>query len=83
MDSVHAMRDILAQQGVSQAEFARTLGLKKGTLTARLAPERASSLSVATLNQMCRVVGYKVVLIPAAVKAPGFELDDGLEDPLQ
>lgn len=83
MDAVHAMRDILEAQGVTYSDFAKTLGLKKGTLTARLAPERASSLSVSTLNQMARVVGYKVVLMPAAVKTSGFELDDGLGDPLE
>ena len=79
MKAVTAVREIAKNNGVALKEIAASLSLKEGTLAARLAPDRKSSLAVDTLNEIVNVLGYKLVLMPAGVKTPGYEIDDGLE----
>lgn len=82
MTAIEVIRELLKSNSITQTTLARSLNLKPGTLSARLAPERVSSLSVSLLNQMAHCIGYKLVLVPAGIKTPGYELDDGLDDPL-
>lgn len=82
MKAINAVRDIMTRNSISIKQLSESLDITPHTLQARIDLKRASSLSIDRLNAICRQLGYKVVIAPAAVRTPGYELDDGLEDPL-
>ena len=61
MKANEAVRDIMKVKGVRPVDLRKRLGLESNTLAGRL---NQSNLSVDKLNEMLRVMDYKLVIVP-------------------
>lgn len=67
MDQVGAfIKKERRRQGVTQADFAETIGVSHATLSAL---ENGRSVSTATLERALQFLGLKLVVLPKAVQA--------------
>jgi DNA-binding Xre family transcriptional regulator len=82
MNAISAVRTIMRNNKITIKELSEALGMSQHALQARLSHTRKSSLSLDNINVICQQLGYKMVIMPAAIRTNGYELDDGLEDPL-
>ena len=80
MNAINAVREIMRKNSITLKSLGEALGLPQRTIQARLDLKRNSSPSINPLLAMCRQLGYKIVILPAAVRTPGYELDDGMEE---
>ena len=62
MKANEAVRDIMKVKGVRPVDLRKRLGLESNTLAGRL---NQSNLSVDKLNEMLRVMDYKLVIVPS------------------
>lgn len=68
------LRIILDREGITNAEYARLLGITQAALWDRLNTKKAKDIPVSTLSEMCNVLGYKVVVVPGTEDVLGFEV---------
>ena len=69
MNSKEIVKDILKKQDKKNAEFADMLNISPNALWDRLNNTRKTKdLSVSTLNDMLRVLGYKILIVPRDTK---------------
>ena len=67
------IRAIMDREGIGMAVMAKRLGFKYSQkVTNRLETEKSMNLSTDKLDEMVRVLGYKVIVVPDDV-----ELEDG------
>lgn len=74
MKTTDALRQIMKEQNVGVAKMAGRLNIRQNTMSERLTQQ---NLSVAKLNEMLRVLDYKVVILPRETTIPkgGIEID--------
>lgn len=74
MKAVEAMREIMRSKGVSIAALAGRVSAKPNTITQRLSQP---NISIDKLNEMLRVLDYKVVVVPREARIPdgGYEVE--------
>lgn len=55
---------IMKDQGVSNAEMAAKLDLTQAALWDRLNPKKTNNMTVKKLNEMLKMLDYKIVVVP-------------------
>lgn len=65
MKATEAVREVMKTKGVRQVDLRKRLGLESNTMSQRLLQE---NISVTKLNEMLRVMDYKVVIVPSDVR---------------
>lgn len=74
MKATEALRKVMELKNVRPAELCGRLGIKMNVLSERFKQE---NISVAKLNDMMKVMDYKIVLLPREARLPegGFEIE--------
>ena len=74
MKAVEAVRAIMKEQGVGTNKMADRMGKPARLVSDRLSQE---NISIVKLNEMLRLLDYKVVIVPRASRVPdgGYEVD--------
>lgn len=65
MKALESVKDIMEKTGVKQVTLRKRLGLSSGSMTMRLKME---NISVDKLNEMLRMLDYKLVIMPNTVQ---------------
>ena len=73
-----AIRAIMDRNGIGLNALARMLGKNSQFVSDKLNPAKGLNMSTDKLDEMIRVMGYKIVLMPTDVcmKDGWFEVDD-------
>ena len=73
-----AIRAIMDRKGVGLNALARMLGKNSQFVSDKLNPAKGLNMSTDKLDEMIRVMGYKIVLMPSDVcmKDGWYEIDD-------
>lgn len=73
-----AIRAIMDRNGIGLNALARMLGKNSQFVSDKLNPAKGLNMSTDKLDEMIRVMGYKIVLMPAdeRMKDGWFEVDD-------
>ena len=61
MKATDAVKEIMKVKGIRKVDLRRRLGLESNTMSNRLDQE---DISIVKLNEMLRVMDYKVVIMP-------------------
>ena len=72
MKATDAVKEVMKRLGVTQTALAKRTGTAQPTVAMRL---NQDNLSILKLNEMLRVMDYKVVIMPASATTP----KDGIE----
>jgi DNA-binding Xre family transcriptional regulator len=64
------VKNIMERKELSNAEFARTLGITPTALWDRLNTKKAKDIPTSTLNEMLRALGYKIMIVPDDTEVP-------------
>jgi len=74
MKTVEAIREIMKEQDIGTSKMADRLGKPARLVSDRLSQE---NISITKLNELLRVLDYKVVLVPRGAKLPdgGYEVE--------
>lgn len=77
MNSKEIVKEIMKEQNRKNAEVADMLNITPAALWDRLNTSKAKDLSVSSLNDMLRVLGYKIQIVPRDSKTPtnGYKVD--------
>lgn len=71
MTSKEIVKEIMKEQSLSNAAMAEKLSITPAALWDRLNnTKNAKDLSVATLNDMLRALGYKIQIVPRDSRVP-------------
>ncbi len=65
MKTAEAVKGILKAQKVTQVTLAYRLGVSKAVINARF---RQDNISIRVLNEMLKVLDYKIVIVPRETK---------------
>lgn len=73
-----AIRTIMDRKGIGLNALARMLGKNSQFVSDKLNPAKGLNMSTDKLDEMIRVMGYKIVLMPSDVcmKDGWYEVDD-------
>lgn len=73
-----AVRAIMEKTGTGNNALAKKIGKLPQTVSDRLNPEKSTNLSIDKLDEMIRVMGYKIVLVPEDTKVRDgwYEIED-------
>lgn len=58
------VKEIMINKELGNAEFARVLNITPATLWDRLNTKKAKDIPVSMLNEMLKVLGYKIAIVP-------------------
>ncbi len=74
MKAGEAVKAVMKEQGVGVNRLADRTGNNQSTISERL---RYSNISIARLNEMLRVLDYRIVIMPRDVTIPkgGYEIE--------
>lgn len=72
MTAMEAVKEVMKIREVRPAVLADRLGIKSNVLSERF---KQKNVSVSKLNEMLRLMDYKVVIVPRGTRLP----DDGFE----
>ena len=72
MNAKKAVREIMDYKGISTSKLAEMLGSNMQKVCDRLGMGKSKNLSTDKLDELIRVMGYKIVLMPSDV-----EIQDG------
>ena len=74
MKAMLAIKEIMRIRGVKPTVLAYQLGIKQNVLSQRFTQE---NVSVSKLNEMARLLDYKIVLVPRSTRLPdgGYDLE--------
>lgn len=67
MTANEAIRSILKEKGFKIATLAKMLSMDRRVIDRRI---RQKNVTTAKLNEMCKVLGYKIVLMPIDKRLP-------------
>ena len=71
MTSKEIVKELMEKQGKKNVEFADMLNISPNALWDRLNNTRKTKdLSISTLNDMLRLLGYKILIVPRDIKVP-------------
>ena len=73
-----AIRAIMTRKGIGLNTLARMVGKNSQFVSDKLNPAKGLNMSTDKLDELIRVMGYKIVLVPEDVKLQDgwFEVDD-------
>lgn len=74
----NAVRAIMEKTGTGNNALAKKIGKLPQTVSDRLNSEKSTNLSIDKLDEMIRVMGYKIVLVPedTKVRDDWYEIED-------
>lgn len=74
MIATEAVREVMKQKGVRPVDLRKRIGLESNTMNERL---NQKNISVSKLNEMLRVMDYKIVIMPseARISADAYEVE--------
>ena len=72
MKATEAVREIMEAKGVRPVDLRRRLGLESNTMNERL---NMKNISIVKLNEMLRVMDYKIVLVPSDTRVGADEYE--------
>lgn len=74
MKAMEAVRAIMTEKSVRPADLSGRLGIKQNVLSERFTQK---NVSIAKLDEMLRVLDYKVILVPRTTRTPdgGYEVE--------
>jgi hypothetical protein len=74
MTAMEAVKEVMKIKDVRPAVLADRLGIKSNVLSERF---KQKNVSVSKLNEMLRLMDYKVVIVPRGTRLPegGFEVE--------
>lgn len=74
----NAIRAIMERKGVGLNALARLVGKNSQFVSDKLNPAKGSNMSTDKLDELIRVMGYKIVLVPDDVKLKDgwYEVED-------
>lgn len=74
MKANEAVREIMNTQEIKIATLASRLNIKHNVMSERL---RQNNISIDKLNEMLRVLDYKILVVPRSSRVPdgGFEIE--------
>lgn len=77
MTSKEIVRTLMRAQEVTNAEMAAKIDVSQATLWDRLNPKKTNNMTVKTLNEMLKMLDYKVVAVPRKSRLPegGYEVE--------
>lgn len=64
------VKDIMNRQEKTNAEVADALGITQAAMWDRLNNKKVKDIPLSTLNDMLRVLGYKVCIVPRTTRVP-------------
>ena len=64
MNAKTVVRDIMAKKGVGTNALADMIGKPARLVSDRLSMDKSDNISVGKLEEMLRVMGYKIVIMP-------------------
>lgn len=74
MTSKELIKMLMSERDMTNADMAKQLGISQAALWDRL-NKQSNNMSIAKMNSMLELLGYKIVLIPKETPIP----DDGYE----
>ena len=76
-----AIRAIMDRKGIGLNALARMVGKNSQFVSDKLNPAKGLNMSTDKLDELIRVMGYKIVLVPAETKLKDgwYEIDDSRE----
>lgn len=80
------IKELMAQLHFRQSDMLAGLEsmgtqITQGALANRLTATKSDNLTLKNVNQMLRVLGYKLVVMPQNMPTSGYEVTDGLNIP--
>lgn len=77
MTSKEIVSNLMQEQGVTNAEMAAKLDVTQAALWDRLNPKKTNNMTVKKLNEMLKMLDYKVVAVPRKSRLPegGYEVE--------
>lgn len=77
MNSKDIVKQIMADQGITNAKLASMMGSSPQATWDRLNTKRTKDLTVSVLHTMLRLLDYKVIIVPRTTRVPvdGYEVD--------
>lgn len=77
------IKAIMEKKNVSNAKMAHRMGIKPTAMWDRLNSSKIKDIPLATLDDMVRVLDYKVLIVPNESKCPkdGFEVESPRSEP--
>lgn len=74
MIAMEAVKEVMKLKEVRPAMLCKRLGIKSNVLSERF---KQKNISISKLNEMLRLMGYKVVIVPKEAQVPegGFEIE--------
>lgn len=76
MNATNAVRKIMELKAVKPSVLCDRLGIKSNVLSERL---KQKNISVEKLNEMLKVMDYKIMLVPRETRAPEGSFEIGTE----
>lgn len=70
MNGREIVKDIMESQGKTNAETAHALGISQAALWDRLNNKKVRDIPLSTLNDMLRIMGYKICIVPRNHRVP-------------
>lgn len=64
MNGREIVKDIMKREGKTNAEVADMLNITQAAMWDRLNNKKVKDISLSTLSEMLRVLGYKVAILP-------------------
>ena len=71
------IKAVMEKQGESNAALASKLNISSAALWDRLNSKKVKDIPVSLLQEMLRVMGYKVIIVPRSTRLPidGYEVE--------
>ncbi len=70
MNGREIVKDIMNREGKTNAEVADMLNITQAAMWDRLNNKKIKDIPLSTLNEMLRVLGYKVAIVPRTHRVP-------------
>lgn len=70
MNGREIVKDIMEREGKTNAEVADMLNITQAAMWDRLNNKKVKDISLSTLSEMLRVLGYKVAIVPRTHRLP-------------
>ncbi len=76
MNGREIVKDIMTREGKTNAEVADMLNITQAAMWDRLNNKKIKDIPLSTLNEMLRVLGYKVAIVPRTHRvSDGYTVD--------
>lgn len=70
MNGREIVKEIMEREGKTNAEVADMLNITQAAMWDRLNNKKVKDISLSTLSEMLRVLGYKVAIVPRTHRLP-------------